>query len=161
MIVLVMGVAGSGKTTIAKMLADSLSWEFSDADSFHPPANVEKMSQGIPLEDADRAPWLQALQATIERWLREKKNVVLACSALKAAYRERLCCDKSRMQLVYLKGSFELLQSRLAQRSDHFMKQNLLQSQFDILEEPAEGIYVDILLPPKVIVQQIRVNLGL
>ena len=72
MIVLVMGVAGSGKTTIAKMLADSLGWEFSDADSFHPPANVEKMSQGIPLEDADRAPWLQALQATIERWVREK-----------------------------------------------------------------------------------------
>lgn len=161
MIVLVMGVAGSGKTTIAKMLAETLDWKFSDADSFHPPANIEKMSQGIPLDDADRAPWLQAIRSAIEGWLEEERNVALACSALKAAYRQYLGCDQPQVRLVYLKGSFELLQSRLAQRPDHFMKQNLLQSQFDILEEPAEGIYVEASQPPELIVQQIRTNLRL
>lgn len=161
MIILLMGITGSGKSTIGKLLAEGLHWEFSDADAFHSPANIEKMSRGIPLDDADRAPWLQLLQRAIDPWLQEEKNVVLACSALKATYRQILCCNPSQMRLVYLKGSFELLESRLTQRQDHFMEINLLQSQFDILEEPEEGIQVDIAQPPEVIVQQIRLSLKL
>ncbi len=161
MIILVMGVTGSGKSTIGKMLAGSLQWEFSDADTFHPPANIEKMSQGIPLNDADRAPWLEKLQQAIADWLLQEKNVVLACSALKAAYRQRFCRDRSRVRLVYLKGSFELLASRLAQRQDHFMQKTLLLSQLQTLEEPEEGIWVNISQPAEVIVQQIRTRLGL
>lgn len=161
MIILLMGITGSGKSKIGKLLADSLHWEFSDADTFHPPANIEKMSQGIPLNDVDRAPWLQAIQHAINRWLQEEQNVVLACSALKATYRQILCCNHSQIRLVYLKGSFELLESRLTQRQDHFMEINLLQSQFDILEEPEDGIQVDIAQPPEVIVEQIRLSLKL
>ncbi len=159
MIVIVIGVSGSGKTTVGKLLAQSLNWDFSDADDFHPSANIEKMSRGIPLEDADRLPWLLHLQATIDKWLLENKNVVLACSALKASYREMLCRDKQRMKIVYLKGDFELFAARLKTRENHYMKVDLLSSQFAILEEPEDAIIVDASQPLEEIVHQIKNHL--
>lgn len=157
MIAIVMGVTGTGKTTVGKQLAAALNWGFSDADSFHPQANLEKMSRGIPLDDGDRLPWLQALQQAIDCWLQEDQNMVLACSALKASYRQALLRDPERMRLVYLKGSFELIAERLSRRKNHFMNKDLLQSQFDALEEPApeSSIWVDISLPPEAIAKQI------
>lgn len=156
MIILVMGVSGSGKTTIGLLLADSLHWEFRDADAFHSPANIEKMRLGIPLSDADRIPWLQALQRAIAQWLQENKNVVLACSALKANYRQFLSLDSDRVKLVYLKGSFEVIQNRLQERHNHFMSEKLLKSQFDALEEPPDAIYVDVSEPPEMIMDYLK-----
>jgi gluconokinase len=156
MIVLVMGVAGSGKTTIGKLLADELHWTFRDADEFHPPANIEKMSHGIPLDDADRAPWLAAMRTTVEGWLQENTNAVLTCSCLKAQYRQQVLVDPSRMRVVYLKGSYSFIVQRLSERPHHFMKKDLLKSQFDILEEPSDAITVDVSDPPPIIVQKIR-----
>jgi gluconokinase len=161
MIILVMGVSGSGKTTIGKMLAEDLQWEFQDADAFHPAANIEKMSHDIPLSDADRLPWLQAMQQAIAKWLQEGKNVVLACSALRASYRQQLYQDQEQVRVVYLKGSFELIKHRLEHRHGHFMKTGLLCSQFDTLEEPEDAIKMDISQSPAVIVQQIRNCLGI
>lgn len=160
MIVVVMGVSGSGKSTIGKLLAASLDWEFSDADTFHSVANIEKMSHGIPLSDADRMPWLEKLRSAIAQWLLEDKNVVLACSALKSSYRQILWQDSQHMRLVYIKSSFDLLQKRLQQRQNHFMAINLLQSQFDILEEPEDSIQVDAAQSATVSIQQIREKLG-
>lgn len=155
MIAIVMGVSGSGKTTVGKLLAQSLNWDFSDADDFHPPANIEKMSLGIPLEDADRLPWLLQLQATIDWWLLENKNVVLACSALKASYREMLCRNEQRIKIVYLKGDFELFVARLRNRENHYMKADLLSSQFHTLEEPEDAIIIDASQPVEIIIPQI------
>ena len=159
MITILMGVSGSGKTTVGKLLAQSLNWDFSDADDFHPSANIEKMSRGIPLEDADRLPWLLQLQAAIDRWLLENKNVVLACSALKASYREMLCRDQQRMKIVYLKCSFEVLAARLTSRENHYMKADLLLSQLDTLEEPEDAMIVDASQPLELIVRQIKNHL--
>lgn len=150
-----MGVSGSGKTTVGKLLAASLNWDFVDADDFHPAANIEKMSRGIPLDDADRMPWLRQMQSAIGDWLQAKKNAVLACSALKATYRDLLCGDRVQMKLVYLKGDFELISQRLQQRSNHYMKANLLSSQLAALEEPQNAIVIDASQPPEAIVQQI------
>lgn len=157
MIIIVMGVSGAGKSTIGQMLATKLSWEFFDADDFHPLANIEKMRQGIPLTDADRMPWLLALQDAIAQILQQDRNAVLACSALKSSYREMMLnnCDRSKIRLVYLKGSFQLIQERLKQRQNHYMSLDLLQSQFDTLEEPEGAIYVDISQPMDAIAQQI------
>ncbi len=160
MIVVVMGVSGSGKSTIGKLLAASLKWEFSDADDFHSLANIEKMSQGIPLNDADRMPWLEKLQSAIAQWLLADKNVVLACSALKSSYRQMLWQNAEQMRLVYIKGSFELIQKRLQQRQNHFMSQTLLKSQFDTLEEPKNALTLDANQSESVIVQQIKASLG-
>ncbi|AFZ56421.1 gluconokinase [Anabaena cylindrica FACHB-243] len=160
MIIILMGVSGSGKTTIGKLLAESLNWEFYDGDAFHSPENLENMLLGIPLNDVDRMPWLQDLQTNIKIWLQENKNVVLACSALKASYRQILLCD-SRIQLVYCKGSFDIIQERLRQRQNHFMNEKLLKSQFDDLEEPDNAIYVDISQPNEVSVNKIRKALGI
>jgi gluconokinase len=159
MIIIVMGVSGSGKTTIGKLLADSLSWEFSDADAFHSPENVEKMRRGIPLSEADRMPWLQDLQTAIKHWLQENKSVVLACSALKDSYRQFLVFDSQRIKLIYLKGSYELIQKRLQKRSNHYMSEKLLSSQFSTLEEPLDAISMDIAQPSQTIVQNIRTAL--
>ncbi|HYX16668.1 MAG TPA: gluconokinase [Nostoc sp.] len=160
MIIILMGVSGSGKTTIGKLLAESLHWEFSDADAFHSPENVEKMRRGIPLSEADRTPWLQDLQTAIKHWLQENNNVVLACSALKDSYRQFLVLDSERIKLVYLKGSYELIQMRLQERSNHYMSEKLLNSQFNTLEEPSGTISMDIAQPPQVIVQNIKTALG-
>ncbi|MEG4856933.1 gluconokinase [Microcoleus sp. K1-B6] len=159
MITIVMGVSGSGKTTVGKLLAQSLNWDFRDADDFHPSANIDKMSRGIPLEDADRLPWLLQLQGTIDRWLLENKNVVLACSALKTSYREMLYRDPKRMKIVYLKCSFQLLDTRLKNRENHYMKADLLLSQLDSLEEPEDAIIIDASQPLELILRQIRIHL--
>jgi gluconokinase len=161
MIIIVMGVSGSGKTTIGKLLAESLHCEFSDADSFHSPENIEKMRQGIPLNDLDRMPWLVAMQQHIQQWLQANKNAVLACSALKASYRQFLVLDEERVKLVYLKGSFELIQKRLQERQNHFMNKKLLNSQFDTLEEPYDSITADISQPLDVVVQNLSKALGI
>jgi gluconokinase len=155
MIILLMGVSGSGKTTVGQLLAESLNWEFRDADDFHTPTNIEKMHSGIPLNDADRMPWLQDLQAAIKDWLQENKNVVLACSALKASYRQMLIIDH-RVQLVYLKGDFDVIEKRLKNRNNHFMSEKLLKSQFNDLEEPNNCVCVDVCESPEVIVEKIK-----
>lgn len=159
MIILVMGVSGSGKTTVGQLLAKSLGWEFCDADALHPVANIEKMSRGIPLDDVDRKPWLERLQQAIAQWLQKDKNMVLACSALKAAYRQILLQDKERMRLIYLKGDFKIIQERLKKRPDHYMSPELLQSQLDTLEEPSEAITIDVLQPPEAVVREIKTKL--
>jgi gluconokinase len=161
MIILVMGVSGSGKTTIGQLLAKSLHWEFKDADSFHSSENIEKMRHGISLNDLDRMPWLLAMQQAIKHWLEENKNVVLACSALKASYREYLLIGYEGVKLVYLKGSFELIQKRLQERHNHFMSEKLLKSQFDTLEEPYDAISVDVSESQEKIVQNIITALGI
>lgn len=160
MIILLMGVSGSGKTTIGKLLAETLNWEFSDADNFHPATNIEKMRLGIPLNDADRKLWLEDLQAAIKNWLQENKNVVLACSALKTTYRQMLIID-SCIQLVYLKGSFDVIENRLKARQNHFMTEKLLKSQFHDLEEPDNCICVDVSELPEVIVKKTRTALAI
>jgi gluconokinase len=142
-IVVVMGVTGAGKTTIGVLLAQRLGWDFVDADSFHSPANVEKMRQGIALDDADRGPWLNSLHGAMEKWAAEHKSVVLACSALKRSYRDELCVA-GQTNFVYLKGSYDLVYQRLRQRHGHFASETILASQFAALEEPDGAITVDI-----------------
>ncbi len=160
MIIILMGVSGSGKTTIGQRLAQALSWPFYDGDQFHPPANIAKMQQGIPLTDEDRWPWLHELRARIETWIQQNVSAVLACSALKQAYREYLINDEVGVRLVYLKGDFDFIHERLAQRRGHFMPPGLLASQFAALEEPEQGVVVDIVHPPETIVALIREHLG-
>ncbi|MEZ2240206.1 gluconokinase [Microcoleus sp.] len=160
MIVILMGVSGAGKTTVGKLLADSLHWKFSDADDFHSQANIDKMSLGIPLEDVDRLPWLLELQAAIDNWLVEQKNVVLACSALKASYREMLCRDKQQIKIFYLKASFGLLAERLKNRENHYMKADLLSSQLATLEPPQDAIVIDASQSLEVIVQFLINSIG-
>jgi gluconokinase len=155
MIILVMGVSGSGKTSVGKKLAESLGYKFADADDFHSPENIEKMYNGVALDDADRLPWLQKIQDAIKQCLEENTNLVLTCSALKEGYRQMLLIDGESVKLVYLKGSFELIHKRLKERLNHFMSEKLLESQFDILEEPLDAITVDISEPLEVIVQEI------
>lgn len=131
-----MGVSGSGKSVIGHALADALSFPFFDADTFHPKENVDKMSAGTPLTDHDRVPWLLAIRKSIEEHLEEDKSAVIACSALKASYREILQRDDRRVKFIYLKGDYDLIKSRLDERKDHFMPPGLLKSQFETLEEP-------------------------
>jgi gluconokinase len=158
-IVVVMGVTGSGKTTIGVLLAHGLGWEFADADSFHSPANVEKMRQGIALDDADRAPWLRALRRAMEGWAAEHKNMVLACSALKESYRDQLYIAGTT-RFVYLKGSYDLIYRRLRQRHGHFASETILASQFAALEEPDDAITIDIDQPEDEMVAEIMRELG-
>ena len=155
MIILVMGVSGSGKTTVGEKLAESLGWEFRDADDFHPQKNIDKMHNGIALDDADRLPWLQKIQDVIKQYLSKNTDLVLTCSALKESYRQMILLDKESVKLVYLKGDFELIQKRLKERPHHFMSEKLLKSQFDILEEPCDAIKADISQPLEAIVQNI------
>lgn len=155
MIIILMGVSGSGKTTIGKRLAAKLGWTFHDGDAFHPPANIAKMRSGAPLNDEDRAAWLAAMREVIDAALRTQQSFVLACSALKQAYRERLQADARAVRFVFLKGSFELIAQRMQGRKGHFMPPQLLRSQFETLEEPQDVLTLDIALPPKNIVAEI------
>jgi gluconokinase len=145
MIVVVMGVAGCGKTTIGKLLAARLGCEFLDGDDYHPPANVAKMAAGTPLADEDRWPWLERLNAL----LRARPSAVLACSALKQAYRDRLMQGLERCEIVFLHGSFDLIRARLEQRRHRYMPASLLESQFAALEPPARAIAVDVAQAPE------------
>jgi gluconokinase len=134
MVLIVMGVTGSGKTTVGNLLAQKLRWQFADADDFHPASNIEKMRSGAPLDDPDRLPWLAALRKAIQNWNESGQNVVLACSALKRSYREKLRAGP--VQFVYLKGSHELILGRLRSRHGHFASEAILNGQFADLEEP-------------------------
>jgi gluconokinase len=159
MVIVLMGVSGSGKTTIGRGLADELGWKFYEGDDFHPRSNVEKMARGLPLDDEDRAPWLKSLRDIIRSCLARGENAVLACSALKRSYREYLLIDEN-VELVYLKGDYELIEDRLENRRGHFMKPEMLDSQFAALEEPQRGLTVDISLPPEKIIETIRSRFG-
>lgn len=153
--VIVMGVAGCGKTTVGEALAKRLGWSFYDADAFHPAENIAKMATGMPLNDSDRAPWLAALHALISASLRENRPAVLACSALKESYRQQLLEGNEGVQLVYLRGSYDLIWSRLSLRKGHYMKPEMLQSQFEALEEPANALTLDVSMPVTELVREI------
>jgi gluconokinase len=155
-----MGVEGSGKTTVGKLLAHNFGWMFVDADDFHSASNKEKMSRGVPLDDADRAPWLQAIHDFVAEQVRTGQNVVLACSALKQSYREQLQPGMN-MKIVYLKGGFDLFYSRLQKRQAHFARESLLASQFASLEEPIDAITIDAALSETDIVKRIESALRL
>jgi len=142
MIILIMGVTAAGKTTVGRALAEHLHWRFADADDYHPPANVAKMHAGIPLTDEDRAPWLQALRTAIVGWMAAGEDVVLACSALKAVYRDLLIVG-TEVKLVYLRITEDLAGARLASRRGHYMNPALLHSQFETLQEPHEALILD------------------
>jgi gluconokinase len=152
---IVMGVSGCGKSSVGQSLAQFLGWDFYDADDFHPPENVAKMASGTPLDDSDRAPWLASLNELISSSLKADKPGVLACSALKDRYRKQLTNGNSGVQIVYLKGSYELIWSRMEKRTDHYMKPHMLKSQFETLEEPSNALTIDIALPLDDIVQEI------
>jgi gluconokinase len=159
-IVLLMGVAGSGKTTVGRLLAQTQGWPFFDADDFHSAANVEKIRHGIALTDADRAPWLASMRQAMEGWIANGLSAVLACSALKESYRDQLCAG-TEVHFVYLKGSYELIRQRLASRHGHFATTEILNSQLETLEEPAGAVTVDVSPPPEQIITEIRAQLGL
>ena len=155
-----MGTTGAGKTTIGTMFAAQLHWQFVDADTFHPLATIEKMSHGTPLNDADRAPWLAAMRKAILEWIASGKNVVLACSALKRAYRQELR-PSPEVRIIYLKGNYALFADRIHQRHGHFAGEGILAGQFADLEEPEDAITIDAAKSPDEIVAEIRRRLAL
>lgn len=150
-----MGVSGSGKTVVGQALARRLGWDFYDADDFHPPQNIAKMAGGIPLTDADRAPWLASLNSGLVAAMAENRPCVLACSALKQQYRQVLQAGLGQVQLVHLVGSYELILGRMQSREGHYMKPDMLQSQIDALEPPAGALSIEITLPVDQIVEKI------
>ncbi len=155
-----MGVSGSGKTTIGRLLAERLSCPFVDGDDLHPDANVAKMAAGMPLDDRDRAPWLAGVRAAIDEHVAGTGRVVVACSALRQSYREIIAVNRSDVYFVYLRGDGDLIQSRMRKRKGHFMPPELLESQFDTLEEPDDAITVDIRGTPEQIVDQIIIAMS-
>ena len=157
-VAVIMGVSSSGKTTVAKALADKLGWHFQDGDDLHPRENVEKMKSGTSLADADRWPWLERIAARIDGWRAKGDKGVVTCSALKRAYRDVIVGDRPDVALVYLKGSRDLIRARMAARTGHFMPLGLLDNQFTVLQEPGEDerpIVVDIAASPDDIVAEI------
>ena len=147
-VILIMGVTGSGKTLLGQMLAARLNFIFVDADNYHSAENMKKMQIGQPLTDEDRLPWLIDLSRIIDKWLANGQNGILACSALKEEYRRMLIDQPSRTKVLFLKGSYDLIARRLAERKDHFMNPVLLRSQFVTLQEPDNAICLDASLPP-------------
>ncbi len=160
MIVIVMGVVGAGKTTVGRLLAEQLGWEFADADDFHPLSNVEKIRHGTALSDDDRKPWLEALREAITHWIAEGRSAVLACSALKRSYRQELQTGP-QVRFVYLRGSADLIAERLRSRHGHFANEQILASQLADLEEPEAAATFDIAATPQQIVAEIRQKLRL
>ncbi len=158
-VVILMGVSGAGKTTIGRLLATQLGWPFYEGDDFHPQANIDRMRQGTPLTDQDRDSWLAALQHLIRTLLRTRQSAVIACSALKQAYRDRLKEHHQEVIFVYLKADYDLINRRLRTRTGHFMNANLLGSQFETLEEPTDAITVHAAQTPQAIVFQIQQQL--
>ncbi|MEO7598374.1 MAG: gluconokinase [Opitutus sp.] len=156
MVILLMGVAGSGKTTVGQLLAQELGWVFLDADDVHPPANIAKMAAGQPLTDADRAPWLAALRDRIENHLSRNEDAVVTCSALKARYRDVIVVDSNRVKVVHLTGTPELLRSRIGHRVGHFMSPAMLDSQLAALEAPSDALTLDVICSPAELVLDIR-----
>ena len=162
--IVVMGVAGSGKSTVAALLATMLGYQFQEGDLLHPPENVKKMRSGTPLTDADRTTWLNRVAAKIDSWRANCEGGVISCSALKRSYRDIIIGERKDVALVYLKGSYDLIHGRLAARHEHFMPVALLDSQFAILEEPAPDehpIVVDVDGTPPAIAAEIVKRLGL
>jgi gluconokinase len=161
MVVIIFGVSGAGKTTIGQLLAEELGWRFYEADDFHSQANIEKMREGVPLTDEDRWPWLESLRKLIKHCLGAGENAVLACSALKEAYRRRLRVNAD-VKLVFLRGDYELIANQLRHRRRHFMNPALLQSQFADLEEPqpAKGVLmIELGRTPRELVKEIKTKL--
>ncbi|WP_374383195.1 gluconokinase [Dongia sp.] len=160
MIILVMGVSGSGKSTVGAALAKALGAEFLEADTFHSPQNIAKMSAGIPLDDSDRWPWLDAIGAALDRSVLENRSVVLACSALKQSYRERLLPPGRRDgKVIFLQGGADLIADRMNGRSGHYMPPTLLPSQLATLEPPKDAIVIDIAQGPEAILKEILATL--
>ena len=154
MIIVIMGVSGCGKTTIGQQLADRLGWPFFDGDAFHPPANIDKMSRGIPLNDDDRWGWLAAIADRMRALIAVDQSGVFACSALKQKYRDQLHVS-DQVKFVYLRGDYDVIWSRMQQRPGHYMKPNMLASQFEALEEPRDALTLDIGQPPDQMVEHI------
>jgi len=160
MILLVMGVTGSGKTTVGKLLAQQLGWLFLDADDLHPAANIEKMKHGVPLSDEDREPWLAAIHAELLKCAAENKDAVLACSALKQSYRERLAAGVE-LRICYLKGTYHEIAARLQSRTGHFAGEGILAGQFADLEEPRDALVLRVSQTPEEIVGDVLRKLKL
>jgi len=160
-VIILMGVAGCDKTTVGLGLSEALGWEFRDSDTLHPPPNIAKMSAGIPLEDSDRAPWLAAIRADIESRAARGAKTVVACSALRAAFRTELTPDPAYRRYVHLRGEMSLIRGRLGGRTNHFMKEPLLRSQFEALEEPMDALTLDAAQAPPVLISRIRDVFGL
>ncbi len=158
MLIVIMGVAGSGKTAVAEALAAELDWPWYDADHYHPPDNIAKMSKGEPLTDADREAWLEALATVLREHAANREPAILACSALKQRYRDRLHVDQS-VRFVQLHGDYDLIMARLMARTEHYMKPNMLASQFAALEPPQDALVIDVRAPIAAIVAEIRSRL--
>ena len=160
-VIVLMGVTGCGKTTIGQLLSEAVGWSYYDADDFHPKANVDKMARGVPLEDEDRWPWLHELSICVGHWIKLGSGAVLACSALKEVYRQRLIDGRKEVFVVHLVGSRELIAQRLEKRVGHYMPPSLLESQFQTLEPPPDAIIADITRTPEEIVRHIQHSLEL
>jgi gluconokinase len=160
MVILLMGTTGAGKTTVGKLLAARLHWTFLDADDFHPPVNIEKMHNGIPLTDADRWPWLNNIHTELQRLTQSGKNVVLACSALKQSYRDLLSVGLD-MRIVYLRGTYDAMRQHIEARHGHFAGESILAGQFADLEEPHGALALDVSHPPQQLVTGIITGLHL